>query len=134
MTPPPDPHLRHRFPAEIMSHAVWLYHVFSLSLRDVELIFSRTRYRRLLRDGATLRQEIRRELRRPSATSSAMARRQMAHGRGSSSVSRACSTVSGVPSTSTASCSTSLFRPDATPKRLLTGLQYEPRVIVTDKL
>jgi hypothetical protein len=27
----------YRFPAEIISHAVWLYHVFSLSLRDVEL-------------------------------------------------------------------------------------------------
>jgi putative transposase len=26
---------RHRFPTEIISHAVWLYHVFSLSLRDV---------------------------------------------------------------------------------------------------
>jgi putative transposase len=36
MKPPPDPHYRHRFPAEIISHAVWLYHVFSLSLRDVE--------------------------------------------------------------------------------------------------
>jgi putative transposase len=34
---PPDPHYRHRFPAEIISHAVWLYHVFSLSPRDVEL-------------------------------------------------------------------------------------------------
>lgn len=29
-----------RFPAEIISHAVWLYHVFSLSLRDVELILA----------------------------------------------------------------------------------------------
>ena len=28
MTPPADPHYRHRFPAEIISHAVWLYHVF----------------------------------------------------------------------------------------------------------
>lgn len=28
---------RHRFPGEIISYAVWLYHVFSLSLRDVEL-------------------------------------------------------------------------------------------------
>jgi hypothetical protein len=28
MTPPPDPNYRHRFPAEIISHAVWLYHVF----------------------------------------------------------------------------------------------------------
>ena len=31
---------RHRFPADIISHAVWLYHVFSLSLRDVELILA----------------------------------------------------------------------------------------------
>jgi putative transposase len=30
----------HRFPAEIIQHAVWLYHVFSLSLRDVELILA----------------------------------------------------------------------------------------------
>jgi transposase-like protein len=37
MTPTPSYH-RHRFPADIISHAVWLYHVFSLSLRDVELI------------------------------------------------------------------------------------------------
>jgi putative transposase len=27
---------RHRFPAEIISHAVWLYHSFTLSFRDVE--------------------------------------------------------------------------------------------------
>ncbi len=27
---------RHRFPVEIISHAVWLYHRFSLSFRDVE--------------------------------------------------------------------------------------------------
>ena len=38
MKPVPDPQYRHRFPAEIISHAVWLYHVFSLSFRDVELI------------------------------------------------------------------------------------------------
>jgi putative transposase len=40
MKPPPDPHYRHRFPAEIISHAVWLYHVFGLSLRDVELLLA----------------------------------------------------------------------------------------------
>jgi transposase-like protein len=40
MKPPPDPHYRHRFPAEIISQAVWLYHVFSLSLRDVELLLA----------------------------------------------------------------------------------------------
>jgi putative transposase len=31
---------RHRFPAEIIGYVVWLYHVFSLSLRDVELILA----------------------------------------------------------------------------------------------
>jgi putative transposase len=36
----PDPNYRHRFPAEVTRHAVWLYHVFSLSLRDVELLSS----------------------------------------------------------------------------------------------
>lgn len=40
MKTPADPHYRHRFPAEIISHAVWLYHVFSLSLRDVELLLA----------------------------------------------------------------------------------------------
>jgi putative transposase len=38
MKPPPNPHYRHRCPAEIISHGVWLYHVFSLNLRDVELL------------------------------------------------------------------------------------------------
>jgi putative transposase len=40
MKKPPDPHYRHRFPAGLISHAVWLYHVFSLSFRDVELLLS----------------------------------------------------------------------------------------------
>jgi putative transposase len=40
MIPQSVSYSRHRFPAEIISHAVWLYHVFSLSLRDVELILA----------------------------------------------------------------------------------------------
>lgn len=40
MTPEPSTYPGYRFPAEIISHAVWLYHVFSLSLRDVELILA----------------------------------------------------------------------------------------------
>ena len=40
MTLEPASYPRHRFPAEIISHAVWLYHAFSLSLRDVELILA----------------------------------------------------------------------------------------------
>jgi putative transposase len=39
-TTQPSLYHRHRFPAEIISHAVWLYHLFSLSLRDVELILA----------------------------------------------------------------------------------------------
>ena len=34
-TPSPS-YKRHRFPVEIISHAVWLYFRFSLSYRDVE--------------------------------------------------------------------------------------------------
>jgi putative transposase len=37
MKRPSDPRYRHRFPAAIISPAVWLYHTFSLSFRDVEL-------------------------------------------------------------------------------------------------
>ena len=40
MTPDPATYPGYRFPAEIISHAMWLYHVFSLSLRDVELILA----------------------------------------------------------------------------------------------
>src|SRR3712207_3276123 len=40
MTPDAATYPGHRFPGEIISHAVWLYHVFSLSLRDVELILA----------------------------------------------------------------------------------------------
>ena len=32
-----DPHYRHAFPADIISYVVWLYHVFSLSLREAKL-------------------------------------------------------------------------------------------------
>jgi putative transposase len=38
----PNPYQHHRFPAEIISHAVWLYFRFCLSYRDVEeLVFER---------------------------------------------------------------------------------------------
>jgi putative transposase len=44
MTPPatPERYKHHRFPAEIISHGVWLYYRFCLSYRDVEeLLFAR---------------------------------------------------------------------------------------------
>src|SRR6266545_5390638 len=35
-TSPAVSYKRHRFPAEIISHCVWLYHRFGLSVRDIE--------------------------------------------------------------------------------------------------
>jgi putative transposase len=42
-TPPAtQPYKNHRFPMEIISHAVWLYFRFCLNFRDVEeLLFER---------------------------------------------------------------------------------------------
>jgi putative transposase len=40
MTTSRTPYRGFRFPAEIIEHAVWLYHCFSLSLRDVETILA----------------------------------------------------------------------------------------------
>ncbi len=33
----PNPYRGFRYPAELIQHAVWLFHCFSLSLRDAEL-------------------------------------------------------------------------------------------------
>jgi putative transposase len=42
LLPTPHPYKHHRFPAEIISHGVWLYFRFCLSYRDVEeLLFAR---------------------------------------------------------------------------------------------
>src|SRR5271169_5041473 len=40
MTISPNPYRGFRFPPEVIQHAIWLYHCFSLSLRDVELILA----------------------------------------------------------------------------------------------
>ena len=40
MTTSPNPYRGFRFPPEVIQHAVWLYHCFTLSLRDVELILA----------------------------------------------------------------------------------------------
>src|SRR3954463_3705972 len=66
----------YRFPAEIISHAVWLYHVFSLSLRDVELILSERGVvvthesvrQWCLKFGADFAQRLRRRRSRPGDT------------------------------------------------------------------
>jgi hypothetical protein len=40
MTSSPNPYHGFRFPAAIIEQAIWLYHCFSLSLRDVEMILA----------------------------------------------------------------------------------------------
>ncbi len=40
MTTATNPHRGFRYPAEVIEHAFWLYHCFSLSLRDVKLILA----------------------------------------------------------------------------------------------
>ena len=109
MKSPPDPHYRHRFPAEIISHAVWLYHVFSLSLRDVELLLAErgivvsyeTVRRWCKKFGESFADCLRR--RRPRPGTSGTSTR-------CSSGSRAFSIISGVPWIRTASCSISWSR------------------------
>ena len=70
MTPHPATHPGHRFPAEIISHAVWLYFRFPLSLRMVEemlaargIIVSHETVRQwALKIGQSLANRIRRRL------------------------------------------------------------------------
>jgi len=40
MTTSPNPYRGFRFPADVIERAVWLYHCFSLSLRDIETILA----------------------------------------------------------------------------------------------
>jgi len=40
MTTAPDPYRAFGFPAEVIEHAAWLHHCFSLSLRDVGTILA----------------------------------------------------------------------------------------------
>jgi transposase-like protein len=82
MKKPPDPRYRHRFPVELISHAVWLYHVFSLSFRDVELILAERGVVVSYESISAMVSEVRRELRGQAPPATAAAGRQMVHGRG----------------------------------------------------
>ena len=112
----PDPHYRHRFPAEIISRTVWLYHVFSLSLRDVELIPAE-------RGIVVSYETVRRRCKKFGASFRRLARAAAVHDQGtsgrwmkSSSGSRACSTIFGEPSIRMALCSTSWFSRGVMPR------------------
>jgi putative transposase len=76
MTPELTTYPGYRFPAEIICRAVWLYHVFGLSLRDVELILAERGItvthesirRWCLRFGADFARRLRRRRPRPGDT------------------------------------------------------------------
>jgi putative transposase len=140
MNLPPNPHHRHRFPAEIISHAVWLYHLFSLSLRDVELI--------LAERGIVVSYEtVRRWCKKFAASFADRLRRGRPRPGDKWHMDEVFIRIQGVQhylwravdqdgvvldilvqARRDAQAAKRFF------KRLLTGLQYEPRVIVTDKL
>ena len=140
MRKPPDPRYRHRFPAELISHAVWLYHVFSLSFRDVELILAErgvivsyeTIRRWCLKFGASFASSLRRRRPRPGdkwhldevfiriqGELHYLWRAVDQHGIVLDIL---------VQSRRDAGAARRFFR------RLLKGLQYVPRVLITDKL
>ena len=129
-----------RFPAEIIAHAVWLYHCFSLSLRDVETILAQrgivVSYESIrawgLRFGRAFANALKRRRPRPGdkwhldevflrigGKQHYMWRAVDQHG-----------TVLDilVQSRRSAKAAKRFF------KKLLKGLQYVPRVVVTDKL
>ncbi len=140
MKPPPDPHYRHRFPAEIISHAVWLYHVFSLSLRDVELL--------LAERGIVVSYEtVRRWCKKFAESFADRLRRRRPRPGDKWHMDEVFIRIQGVQHYLWRAVDQDgvvldiLVQPRRDAKaakrffrRLLKGLQYEPRVIVTDKL
>src|SRR5271156_1252390 len=135
----PDPHFRHRFPAEIISNAVWLYHVFSLSLRDVELI--------LAERGVVVSYEtVRRWCKKFGASFADRLRRRRPRPGDKWHMDEVFIRIQGVQHFLWRAVEDCVVldilvqpRRDANAakrffKRLLKGLQYVPRVLVTDKL
>ena len=140
MKPPPDPHYRHRFPAEIICHAVWLYHVFSLSLRDVELLLA-------ARGVVVSYETVRRRCKKFAASFADRMRRRRPRPGDKWHVDEVFIRIQGVRHYLWRAVDQDgvvldilvQARRDANAakrfvKRILKGLHYVPRVIVTDKL
>ena len=111
-----NPYRGFRFPAEIINQAVWLYHCFSLSLRDIELILAA---RGVVVSHQTIRAWSQR-FGRAYATNLERRRPQPGDKWFLDEVFiriLANCTTSGEPLISTATCSTSWFRAAATRRR-----------------
>ncbi|MFL5283829.1 MAG: IS6 family transposase [Rhodopila sp.] len=140
MTTSPNPYRGFRFPAEIIEHAVWLYHCFSLSLRDVEMILAArgvvVSYESIrdwsLRFGRLFANALKRRRSRPG-DKWFMDEVFLRIGGKQHYLWRAVDQDGNVldilvQSRRNAKAAKRFFR------KLLKGLQYTPRVIVTDKL
>ena len=80
MSTEPATYPGYRFPAEVIHHAVWLYHVFSLSLRDIELILAERGRGGQLREHQALVPPLRHGVRGKATQAAAEAGRHLAHG------------------------------------------------------
>jgi putative transposase len=136
----PDPYRGFRFPAELISHAVWLYHCFSLSLREVELILAQrgvvVSYESIrawgLRFGRAFATTLKRRRPRPGdkwhLDEVFIRIRGKLHYLWRAVDQRGTVLDILVQSRRSAKAAKLFF------KKLLKGLQYVPRVVVTDKL
>ena len=140
MTACPTLYRGFRFPAEVIEHAVWLYHCFSLSLRDVETILAArgvvVSYESIrewgLRFGRLFANTLKR--RRPTPGDKWFMDEVFLRIRGTVHYLWRAVDQHGnvldvlVQSRRNAKAAKRFFR------KLLRGLQYVPRVLVTDKL
>src|SRR6476660_1896430 len=72
----------HRYPVEIISHRVWLYYRFALSLRDISEMMLERGGRSFPRDRAPMVRQVRPGLRQPAPPAAAPTGWQVACGRG----------------------------------------------------
>ena len=130
----------HQYPVEIISHCVWLYYRFALSLRDISEM--------MLERGVVVSHETVRQWCAKFGQGYANQLRQRRPRPGDKwhvdevfiRITES-TTTSGAPSTKTATSSTSwcspaetLWPPRSSSARPLKGLRYVPRVLVIDKL
>jgi putative transposase len=129
-----------RYPVEIIRHCVWLYHRFPLSFREVEEMMMERGRRGLPRDHPAVVCEVRADLCQRASASPGTARGQVAPDEVFIKINkkihylwRAVDQHGNVldilvQSRRNTTAAKKFFR------RLLKGLEYVPRVVVTDKL
>ncbi len=141
MRQPSSLYKRHRFPGEIISHAVWLYFRFLLSYRDVEELLAERGHRGQLRDDPPVVPEVRADVRRRAAPAAPPTGRQVAPATRCSSRSTArkhwlwrAVDQDGIVLDILVQPRRNQEAAEAFLRRLVEGQGYRPRVVITDKL